>query len=172
METCKERTVFLHITYDWAGQSRGATFVYVLGNEGDKWSFLAAYFYPLAGVDSAVEAAYLEGYASYKLTVPVNMANGHAVYETVVCNIDLSGLQFVSEYYDKKGNRYTLGFSLPYEKGAAGILSSGFYEAEKMNEPPSKTAYAEIWADWEWENDTPFVQSDLYPEFKRFFEYY
>ncbi|MEL7610750.1 MAG: hypothetical protein AAGU74_14755 [Bacillota bacterium] len=162
-----------HMRYDLDGQRRGATLVFALGDAGDKWSFKSAYSYPLAEEDSAVEADYLDGYASYMLKIPVGMANGHAVYESVVRNVDLlPGLQFVSEYYDKNGNRHTLGFSLPYEKGAAGILSSGFYEANKTGEPPSKTAYAEVWADWEWQNDAPFIQSDRYPEFRRFFEYY
>ncbi len=171
MDSCKERIALLHLRYDREGERRGATFVYVLGDEGDRWRQDAVYAYPLAQGESAVEAMYLDGYASYLLKIPVGRANGHTVYESVVCNTDLiQGLQFVSEYYDSKGNRYTLELSRQiYQKNAACVLLARYYKAGKAD--ATETAGVAVWTDWEWQNNAPFVDVSEYSRIQRFFQY-
>lgn len=171
MDSCKERIALLHLRYDRERERRGATFVYVLGDEGDRWRLEAAYAYPLAQGESAVEATYLDGYASYLLKIPVGRANGHTVYESVVCNTDLiQGLQFVSEYYDIKGNKYTLDLSRPaFPKEAACVLLARYYEAGKAD--AKETAGVAVWTDWDWKNNAPFVDVSEYSRIQRFFQY-
>lgn len=173
MDSCKERIALLHLRYDREGERRGATFVYVLGDEGDRWRQDAVYAYPLAQGESAVEATYLDGYASYLLKIPVGRANGHTVYESVMHNTDLiRGLQFVSEYYDSKGNKYTLDLSRPaFPKEAACVLLARYYEAGKADAQPKETAGVAVWTDWEWQNDAPFVDVSEYSRIQRFFQY-
>ncbi len=173
MDTCKERVIFLHMSFYQQGQRRGLTFVYRVSDETDKWGLSTALCYPLTGEYGMAEGLYPGASLSYGLKIPVGMANGYPVYQSlIVPRLNSTSLSFISDYYDVQGNRHTLDFSAKNynaRTGVAGRLHRTLYKAG--NSDGSQTLYAEIYSDREWERGALFVDTSSYDGIKEFFEW-
>lgn len=173
MDTCKERVIFLHMSFYQQGQRRGLTFVYGISDEADKWGLFAALSYPLAGEYGVTEGLYPGIPLGYGLKIPIGEANGHPVYQSLILPRPYSAwLSFVSDYYDAQGNRHTLDFSAydySYRTGVVGRLYKTLYEAG--NSYGSQTLYAEVYSDSDWERGALFADASAYDGIKEFFEW-
>ncbi|HWS28890.1 MAG TPA: hypothetical protein VN512_02125 [Clostridia bacterium] len=172
MDTCKERVIFLHLSFLKAGQRRGLTFVYGVTDEADTWTLSVAASYPLAEEYGTAEGIYPGVPFSYGLKIPVGNLNGHAVYQSLVCASPYSPyLSFLSDFYDAQGNRHTLDFSAKnysFRDGIFGSLSAYVNEAD--SEYRKSTSYATVHFDGEWARNAPFVAEDSFDGIGKFFE--